>query len=294
MNTSSPPASYTNREAAAVSGDRIGFSFGANWRKYIERLDEETIAHATNSFTAFCGRTSLAGETFVDLGSGSGLSSLVAYRLGAARILSVDVDPHSIQSTQVVRAHFAGDPAHWEVRQGSVLDSSFVDSLGQFSFVYSWGVLHHTGAMWQAIDHAQRCVAPGGAFFLALYNHYRHSRRWLALKRFYNRLPSPGQRLLRMLYGGYYLGRTLMLGKWPPTEIREYRKLRGMDVWRDIEDWLGGLPYEYCKPDEVVNRLAPQGFALRRLKSCWSHGCNEFLLTRDLPDDRHAASAPSG
>ena len=61
-------------------------------------------------------------------------------------------------------------------------------------------------------------------------------------------------------------------------------KERGMDYWRDIEDWLGGLPYEYCKPDEVIDRLVPQGFALQKLKTTYGHGCNEFVFRRACND----------
>ena len=61
-------------------------------------------------------------------------------------------------------------------------------------------------------------------------------------------------------------------------------KRRGMDYWRDIEDWLGGLPYEYCKPDEVIDRLVPQGFALQKLTTTYGHGCNEFVFRRASND----------
>jgi 2-polyprenyl-6-hydroxyphenyl methylase/3-demethylubiquinone-9 3-methyltransferase len=278
--------SFINREAAEASGERISFGFGANWRKFVEGLSETTIAHAEKSLIKFSGRESFRHESFLDIGCGSGLSSLAAHRLGADRVLSLDFDPNSVATTRQVRERFAGSPANWEVRQGSVLDAAFMESLGRHSYVYSWGVLHHTGKMWDALAAAARCVAPGGTFHIALYNDNRHSRKWLALKRLYNASPAPVKWLLLQTYNGYAVARILASGRLPWRVAREYTQLRGMDMWRDIEDWLGGLPYEFCKPDQVVEALVGQGFALRKLSTCWSHGCNEFLFTRDLPPTR--------
>ena len=53
--------------------------------------------------------------------------------------------------------------------------------------MYSWGVLHHTGAMWKALENASTLVRPGGLLFIALYNNQGGaSRRWKIIKRTYN------------------------------------------------------------------------------------------------------------
>ena len=78
----------------------------------------------------------------------------------------------------------------WRVERGSVLDADYIDQLGRFDVVYSWGVLHHTGAMWQALEHAQRPVAPRGSLFIAIYNDTgSQSARWKQIKHTYARLP---------------------------------------------------------------------------------------------------------
>ncbi len=56
--------------------------------------------------------------------------------------------------------------------------------------MYSWGVLHHTGAMWEALDQAQRVVGEKGSLFIAIYNDTgSQSARWKRIKHSYTRLP---------------------------------------------------------------------------------------------------------
>ena len=77
-----------------------------------------------------------------------------------------------------------------------------MSSLPTFDIVYSWGVLHHTGQMWLALEHAGRLVDNGGKLFIAIYNDQgTASRRWRWLKATYNRLP----KLLRspVLWAGF-------------------------------------------------------------------------------------------
>ena len=74
------------------------FQFGENWRRFLGVLDESRIAAAEDSLRkAFAGED-LAGRTFLDAGSGSGLFSLAARRLGA-RVQSFDFDPQSVACT---------------------------------------------------------------------------------------------------------------------------------------------------------------------------------------------------
>ena len=60
-----------------------------------------------------------------------------------------------------------------------------IESMGSFDFVYSWGVLHHTGDMYRALRGAAGRVAPGGRFLFALYRRTPLCWLWKLEKRWY-------------------------------------------------------------------------------------------------------------
>ena len=147
----------TSSEAAPNTAERFGF--GENWARYIRQISEANIIAATSDLAALLTLPSLTNLTLLDIGSGSGIHSLAAMRLGAT-VTSFDYDEHSVACTRALREQFAGEAAaRWNVvGQGSILDETFVASLGYFDVVYSWGVLHHTGAMRRAIASRVTCV----------------------------------------------------------------------------------------------------------------------------------------
>jgi 2-polyprenyl-3-methyl-5-hydroxy-6-metoxy-1,4-benzoquinol methylase len=262
------------------------FEFGRNWRRFLGVLDATRIGRSEEALASMLGATSLAGHTFLDIGCGSGLSSLAARRLGA-RVCSFDFDRESVACAEELRRRFfPGDP-DWTIAQGSVLDSEYMRSLGTFDIVYSWGVLHHTGRMWEGVDAACRSVAPGGRLFIALYNDLgTRSRRWRLIKRTYNRMPQA----LRPAFTALAIApqeakdfmRAMLSGR-PAEYFRSwttYNK-RGMNRWRDAVDWVGGYPYEVATPEEVFDFCRARGFGLTAMK-CGGVGlgCNEFVFER--------------
>jgi 2-polyprenyl-6-hydroxyphenyl methylase/3-demethylubiquinone-9 3-methyltransferase len=190
---------------------------------------------------------------------------------------------------ELKRRYFPGD-AGWSVGEGSVLDRDYLATLGTFDIVYSWGVLHHTGQMWQALENVQRMVASGGRLFIALYNDMgSRSVRWKRIKHAYNRLPEPLRLPFTLLViapeeAKSLLRATLRLrpGEYLRSWSREGQR-RGMDRWRDICDWVGGYPYEVATPEQVFDFCRARGFTLTRLR-CGGVGlgCNEFVF-RKLP-----------
>jgi len=261
------------------------FAFGANWARFLRGLNDDRIRIAQESLTQMLEVEDLKGKSFLDVGSGSGLFSLAARRLGA-RVRSFDYDAQSVACTaEMKRRYFPGEP-EWVVEQGSVLDRDYLERLGTFDVVYAWGVLHHTGAMWRALDNVARLVAVGGRLFIAIYNDQgRGSRRWAAIKRAYNRYKG-----LRPLLLGYGLARawglTTLLDFYhlrPLASWRRYVIERGMSPWWDVADWIGGWPFEVATPEAVFRLYRDRGFRLAGLVTRQGYGCNEFVFVRS-PD----------
>jgi 2-polyprenyl-6-hydroxyphenyl methylase/3-demethylubiquinone-9 3-methyltransferase len=273
-----------SRHAAEVArGER--FAFGENWRRFLARLDEGRIQDAERSLCAMLGVRDLAGRRFLDVGCGSGLFSLAARRLGA-HVHAFDYDPASVACARELRRRYFPDDPAWVVETGSVLDREYLGALGRFDVVYAWGVLHHTGAMWEALDHVCALVERGGRLFLAIYNDQGVlSHGWRAVKWTYNRLPRPFRWLIVppvfVAAWGPRLLADLRRGR-PGESWREYgRQGRGMSPWHDLLDWVGGYPYEFAAPDAVVGFCARRGLTLRRLEPIGrGSGCNQFVLER--------------
>jgi 2-polyprenyl-3-methyl-5-hydroxy-6-metoxy-1,4-benzoquinol methylase len=162
----------------------IRFSFGKNWSAFLETLNEERIVEAESSLKSMLGVSTLAGKSFLDIGSGSGLFSLAAKRLGAT-VHSFDYDADSVACTETLKTRYFPGDLSWTVEQGSILDLKFLERFSPHDVVYSWGVLHHTGQMWNALEQAASLVKPGGALFIALYNDQGlRSKFWWVIKRF--------------------------------------------------------------------------------------------------------------
>ncbi|TWT53318.1 Ubiquinone biosynthesis O-methyltransferase [Rubripirellula amarantea] len=268
------------------------FEFGKNWRAFLETVDETRIEEAQESLRQKLGRDSLGGERFLDIGCGSGLFSLAAHRLGA-EVVSIDYDQECVGCTQTLRDRFGDDvQGRWTIHQGSVLDESFMLALGEFDVVYSWGVLHHTGDMNRAIELASRRVCPGGQFFIAIYNDQGGaSRRWLAIKKLYHRFPSFLRPVWVVAVASVYeskfaFARLARFGNpLPFADWRAKKNDRGMTVWYDWVDWIGGLPFEVAKPEDIVMPLRKRGFTLDRLTTVGNGwGCNEYVFERVGPE----------
>src|SRR5262245_60698108 len=108
------------------SGER--FEFGRNWARFLRRVNNDRIGLATASLQRMLNVDRLDGRTFLDVGSGSGLFSLAARRLGAV-VHSFDYDPESVACTRALRERYSPNDVSWRVERGSVLDSDYLKSL---------------------------------------------------------------------------------------------------------------------------------------------------------------------
>lgn len=272
------------KEAEMTSAvlDDHRFEFGRNWSAFLATIDEPKISLAQRSLAELLQVQSLEGKRFLDVGCGSGLSSLVARRLGA-EVMSFDYDVQSVATTRVLRDRFAPNDPAWRIEQGSVLDQSYIAQLGEWDIVYSWGVLHHTGSMWLAIENTARMTAPRGRLALALYNDQgRLSEYWRGIKRAYVTRPWMRPFLITLAFVWTW-GWTMLVDLKrlrPGRTWREYGRERGMSAWHDLVDWAGGYPFEVATPDAIFEFFRKRAFSLDKLITRQGRGCNEFVFTR--------------
>jgi len=256
---------------------KLTFSFGKNWKDYLNTIDEAEISKAKYDIEEWLDINSVSGKTVLDIGSGSGIHSLAFYLLGAKSVYSFDFDKNSVEATRYLWEK-EGKPKNWIISQGSILDKEYLKSFSEnFDIVYSWGVLHHTGAMWEAIDNSIKLVKPGGILWISLYAKGPRYPKDLALKMKYNSASSFGKKL--MLFKR--IGRRMLsrLRHFQNPFAWNEKKSRGMNVYHDFIDWLGGLPYEVASEDEVLKICRKKGLILEKIKVKSEGGCSIYVFS---------------
>ncbi len=256
------------------------FRFGENWLSFSSLIDEPRIAEAARGLQKLIPAEDLEEKRFLDIGCGSGLSMVAALRLGAAEVVGTDIDRDSVLAARDVLSRYAA-PRAWDLRHCDVFDME-PSVYGTFDVVYSWGVLHHTGDLWNALIKAGTFVKPNGLLVLGLYHKTPVCWFWRREKHFYANASAWQQRVVRSLYKGVLALRLIMVGQ------HSNRYSRGMDRDHDVHDWLGGYPYESTLPQEVVCQLESNGFAIEKvLENCGGclgllgTGCDEYVARRN-------------
>lgn len=276
------------------------FHFGRNWTNYVKNVvNEKVIEEAKQSLLGYLPADYYNGKTFIDIGFGSGIFSLAAVLLGCEKVISFDSDPENLIAIKILKKrfkHMVPDNFPWIIFQGSILDKNLVNNLmNTGDIVYSWGVLHHTGNMWQAIRNTAKLTRKNGYLIIAIYNHAPTSEIWQKIKELYNRYP-----LLQPLFGTIY-GCFVCAGYMIKNKTLNLYRKRGMHVFYDAIDWLGGYPYEFADFSEVKDFIEKLGFTLIKsptklpsyrdknvtmfdvIRAKYT-GCNEFVFLKSQID----------
>lgn len=132
--------------------------------------DEKFRAEAATTVEQF---TSLPKEWFkdkkvLDAGCGNGRWSWALCELGA-EVTAVDQSSSAVQAAGGACASYPG----FKAMQHDLLIDLGMPAM--FDLVWSYGVAHHTGNTYLAIQNMAKCVKPGGYFFLMIYSEPRFS-----------------------------------------------------------------------------------------------------------------------
>ena len=196
--------------------------------------------------------------------------------------MAVDIDPDSVATSDAVLSN-NNVKTPWQTETMSVFDLD-PKRHGTFDIVYSWGVLHHTGNMWEAVGKAASMVAPNGLLAIALYRKTYMDPFWKFEKRIYAHAPQSVQNFIRAIYIAAFRLKKLVTGGSFHECVEKYKSShRGMDFYRDVHDWLGGYPYETTLAPEVEAKLSDFKFKAERVfarpisSGIFGSECDEYV-----------------
>lgn len=262
------------------------FAFGGNWADFARTVTENQVEEACRGLLRLLPQNAIKGKSFLYIGSGSGLHSVAALRLGASNVLAVDIDVESVATTRAVLERFASGSGS-QVKQLSVFDLILSES-ERFDIVYFWGVLHHTGDLLRTIRCAAEMVGQDGFFVAVYYRRIWTDPFWLREKRWYARASSDTQARARTIFLNLFRLGLLPSRRSPAQYSAVYMTRRGMSFEHEIHDWMGGWPYESISAPEVEDLMRSLGFesvfakcaARNVFRDHFRSGCDEYVYQR--------------
>lgn len=261
----------------ATAGNEVRFQFGENWKDFSKTVDDKALQAAIDGLTRLLpDGFDPTGKTFLDIGSGSGLHSVAAARLGFKSVTATDYDSNSVEATKENASRFGVEVNAF---QDDILNTKLT---GTFDVVYSWGVLHHTGDMARAVRTAASLTKPDGLFIVALYRKSPMCGVWGGIKRTYCMSPRPVKKIAELGFFGVMTAAHRAAGK----KSSDYAE-RGMDLYHDAVDWLGGYPYQSAAPEDMP-QLVGTDFELAKdfntrpapVRGILGTGCAEYVYRR--------------
>jgi SAM-dependent methyltransferase len=127
--------------------------------------DEEFMARVAQDLLVMTGRPRdwFAGRSVVDIGCGLGRYTYGFLQLGA-HVTACDQSPAALARTAELCARFG---ERLRLKQVDLLEW---DEEADFDLAFSFGVVHHTGNTYRAIENVGRKLREGGRLFLMVYN----------------------------------------------------------------------------------------------------------------------------
>ncbi len=230
-------ASSVPPDASDTAQDATANHYGALWGGFSPEhyFDEATALLRARFERNGFDLSKIAGQRALDAGCGGGRYSVALKRLGFGEVVGIDWSEQGIAvaNERVAQAKIAGV----SYRRADVLELPF--AAGDFDFVFSNGVLHHTYSTQRGIEEMRRVLKPGGAAWLYLYHR-----------------PGGLDRLT------HYLAR-LLLKRANKEVCRRYCRALGLAANRVfflLDLWLTPIAECYT-PDEISAMLRAAGFA---------------------------------
>ena len=146
---------------------RMSDLFGALWQKRFDSkvLDSKKVINQLFADNKLDLSEIIKNKNVIDIGCGSGRFSIALSQLGAKKVTAVDINPQGINLGRKLAEELKIDNV--DFIKHSVLELPFDDET--FDFVFSKGVLHHTGNLEKGIEEYSRVLKKDGYGFLYLY-----------------------------------------------------------------------------------------------------------------------------